>query len=111
MAASHGRDYLAHTGQSYQDTSGPIRPMVHPKHAMTIGNWNARTNLHRSGNVAQAARDMNRRDVDIMGISKTHWIGQGKMQLRNGATIVYSGRDNNIHREGVGILMSKSAAA
>ncbi|EDO33893.1 predicted protein, partial [Nematostella vectensis] len=75
-----------------------------------IGNWNVRT-LYSSGNVAQAAREMGKRDIDIMGISETHWTGQGKMQLRDGETMVYSGREDNIHREGVGILMSKNAAA
>ena len=74
-------------GQSHPDAPGPARLLVHPKHAMRIGN------------------------VDIMGISETHWIGQGKMQLRDGETMMYSGRGDNIHREGVGILMSKNEAA
>ena len=46
-----------------------------------------------------------------MGISETHWTGQGTMQLADGETIIYSGRDDDNHREGVGILMSKHAAA
>ena len=41
-----------------------------PKRAMRIGNWNVRT-LYSSGNVAQAAREMSRRDIDIMRISET----------------------------------------
>ena len=36
--------------------------------------------------------------------------GQGIMQLVEGETIIYSGRDDDNHREGVGILMSKHAA-
>ena len=110
MAASHGRDCMTHRGQSHPDAPGPIRPLVRPKCEMRIVNWNVRT-LYSSGNVAQAAREMSRRDIDIMGISETHWTGQGKMQLRDGETLVYSGREDNIHREGVGILMSKNAAA
>ena len=46
-----------------------------------------------------------------MGISETHWTGQGTMQLADGATIIYSRRDDDNHREGVRILMSKHAAA
>ena len=46
-----------------------------------------------------------------MGISETHWTGQGKMTLQNDKTMIYSGRDDNIHREGVGIIISKNAAA
>ena len=52
---------------------------------------------------------MKKRGIDIMGISETHWTGQGKVVLEGGETIIYSGREVDNHREGVGILMSKSA--
>ena len=45
-----------------------------------------------------------------MGISETHWTGQGKMQLGEGETIIYSGRDDDSHKEGVGVLKSKHVA-
>ena len=79
-----------------------------PKEVLKVGNWNVRT-LYRSGNLAQVAREMTRRGIDITGISETHWVGQGKVQLAGGHTIIYSGRDDNNHREGVGILMAKRA--
>ena len=79
-----------------------------PKQVLKVGNWNVRT-LYRSGNLAQVAREMTRRGIDITGISETHWVGQGKVQLAGGHTIIYSGRDDNNHREGVGILMAKRA--
>ena len=44
-----------------------------------------------------------------MGISETHCTGQGKVQLAEGETIIYSGKDDDNHRQVVGILMSKSA--
>ena len=40
-----------------------------------------------------------------MGINETHWTGQGKMQLTKGETIIYSGRDDDNHREGLGTLI------
>lgn len=52
---------------------------------------------------------MKRKGIDIMGISETHWMGQGKVQLAEGDTIIYSGKDNDNHTQGVGILMSKNA--
>ena len=100
---------MTHGSQSQQDASGLIEPLLHPKYTMKIGNWNLRT-LYRSGNIAQAARETKRREIDIMGISETHWTGQGKMQLAEGETIIYSGRDDGNNREGVGILISKHAA-
>ena len=50
---------------------------------------------------------MTKRDIDIIGIGETHWTGQGRVQLAEGATIIYSGRGDDSHREGVGKLMSK----
>ena len=97
------------SGQSQQETPGRKRPLVDPKNTMKIGNWNVRT-LYRSGNLAQAAREMARRSIDITGVSETHWVGQGKVQSPEGYNFIYSGRDDNNHREGVGILMSKRAA-
>lgn len=83
--------------------------MVHPKNTLKIGNWNVRT-LYKAGNLAQAAREMNRRGISIMGIIETHWTGQGKLQIAEGETIIYSGREDDIHRAGVGMLMSQDAA-
>ena len=106
---NNSKDSMTHEGQSQQDTFEQIRPLMHPKHTMKIGNWNVRT-LYKSGNIIQVAREMTSRNIDIMGISETHWVGQGKIQLAEGETIIYSGREDDIHREGVGILMSKKAA-
>ena len=101
---------MTQEGQSQQDALRLNKSLLHPKNTTKIGNWNVRT-LYQSGNIAQAAREMVKRDIDIMGISETHWTGQqGKLQLPRGKTIIYSGREDDIHREGVGILMSKSAA-
>ena len=44
-----------------------------------------------------------------MGISETLWTDQGKIQIDDGMSIVYLGRDDEIHREGVAIMMTKEA--
>ena len=64
-------------GQSRQETPGRRRHLVDPKEVLKVGNWNVRT-LYRSGNLAQVAREMTRRGIDITGISETHRVGQGK---------------------------------
>ena len=43
------------------------------------------------------AREMKRKGIDIMGITKMHWTGQGKVQLA-GDSIIYTGRDDDNHR-------------
>lgn len=50
------------------------------------------------------------RGIYIIGISETHWAGQGKVELAKGKSIIYSGKDDDNHREGKGILMSKRTA-
>ena len=113
MASPHNqRDTMTRRGQSRQehpDALGPNKPLLHPRNTMKIGNWNVRT-LYTSGNLTLAAREMTTRGIDIMGISETHWTGQGRIELAEGETIIYSGRDDDNHRQGVGILMSKTAA-
>ena len=56
---------------------------------MKIGKWNVRT-LNRSGNIAQVAREMKRRGMDVMGISETNWTGQGTMQLADSETMSFT---------------------
>ena len=62
-------------GKSQQDATELNRPLVHPQNVTKIGNWNVRT-LHRSGSIAQVAREMTSRNIDIMGIMKHN--GQSK---------------------------------
>ena len=94
--------------QTQKRAPEPTGSMVHPKNTLKIGNWNVRM-LYRTGNLAQTAREMNRRGIYIMGVY-THWTSQGKLQIAEGDTIIYSGREDGIHRVGVGILMSQDAA-
>ncbi|XP_068689524.1 craniofacial development protein 2-like [Montipora foliosa] len=93
--------------QTRKEAPEPTGLLVHPKNTLKIGNVRM---LYIARNLAQAAREMNRRGISIMGITETHWTGQGKLQIAEGETIIYSGREDDIHRAGVGILMSQDAA-
>ena len=48
--------------------------------------------------------------LQIMGISESRWCGSGKFILSTGETIVYSGRDDDVHQHGVAIMLNKDAA-
>jgi len=106
--SSSNRRRMTCLGESREEAQGPTRTLVHPKTRTNIGNWNVRT-LFQSGNIAIAAKEMKNLNIDILGISETHWTEQGKTKLSSGETIIYSGRDDNMHREGVGILMTEKA--
>ena len=52
---------------------------------------------------------MKRYRLHILGVSETHWIQFGQKQLSSGEQVLYSGREDNLHLEGVGIILSKYA--
>ena len=69
--------------------------------------WNVRT-LYSIGKSAQLAREIDKYKIDVMGISECRWTGQGKVKLNTGSAII-SGREYNIYRHGVAIMMTKKA--
>ena len=74
-----------------------------------IGNCNVRT-LYAQGKAAQAAKVMRETRLQTMGKSESRWCGSGKFTLSAGETIVYSGRDDDVHQHGVAIMLNKDAA-
>ena len=95
--------------ESRVETLEPRTPIVHPKTQLRIGNWNVRT-LYAPGKAAQAAKAMRENRLQIMGISESRWCGSGKFILSTGETIVYSGRDDEVHQHGEAIMLDKDAA-
>ena len=74
-----------------------INSFANPKKMLRIGNWNVRT-MYSVGKTAQVVREMQRYNLDILGISECRWSGSGRLKTRTGETILYSGRDDNIHQ-------------
>lgn len=85
-----------------------IRPLLSPKSKCHIGTWNVRT-MFQTGKTAQVEREMLLYRISILGISECRWTGNGCVTTSLGNTIVYSRRNDNDHREGVAIMMSKEA--
>ena len=79
-----------------------------PRTQIRIGNWNVRT-MYTAGKSAQVARVMNQMRIHIMGRSECRWIGAGRMKLSSGETVLYSGRDDDQHMQGVAIMMNQEA--
>jgi len=46
-----------------------------------------------------------------MGISEGRWIGAGRTKLSSGETVLYSGRDDDQHLQGVAIMMTPAHEA
>ena len=62
------------------------------------------------GKTAQIIAEMTRYGIGILGISECRWSGFGRLKARTGGTIIYSGRDDDVHQRGVAIIMSKKFA-
>ena len=58
---------------------------------------------------AQVAKVMKTYNIDILRISECRWTGFGKTKFNTGETVIYSGREDGIHRSGVALMMSKVA--
>ncbi|VDP78754.1 unnamed protein product, partial [Schistosoma mattheei] len=64
-----------------------------------------------SGRAFQTAAEMRRYDLEVLGISETHWTQVGQQRLTSGELLLYSGHEeeNAPHTQGVALMPSKRA--
>ena len=99
-------------GSMTDDSQTPTRAAIlsaeilRPRNNMTIGCWNVRT-MFQTGKLAQIAKEFESYNINILGISEARWMGTGKKKLTTGQTLLYSGRKDDQHQEGVALLMKK----
>ena len=84
------------------------RLLLSPKSKCRIDTWNVRT-MFQTGNTAQVEREMLLYRIAILGNSECRWTGNACVTITLGNTIIYSGRNDNDHSEGVAIIISKAA--
>ena len=92
--------------ESRKEVSPLTQSLATPRKEIRIGAWNVRT-MYESGKTAQVTKEMVRYKVNILGVSEMRWTDSGMVTLASGQTIVYSGRSDGQHQEGVGIIMDK----
>ena len=94
------------SGQSRKEATDRMEEVLHAKHKIRIGFWNVRT-MYETGKLAQVTHEMRRYNLHILGISECRWTGSGRMCTNTGETVLYSGRDDNHHSEGVAVILKK----
>ena len=95
------------SGQSRQDATGTMMESLNTaKIRLDIGFWNVRT-MYDTGRLAQVISEMQRYKLSILGVSECRWTGSGRMKTSSGETILYSGRDDDQHHEGVAVILKK----
>ena len=67
--------------------------------------------LRETGKCAQAAKEMKRLKLSVMGMCETRWNTFGEIKLQSGETLLYSGKENedDLHEAGVALLLSPNA--
>ncbi|VDP69088.1 unnamed protein product [Schistosoma curassoni] len=75
-----------------------------------LGTWDART-MWETGRVFQIAAEMRRYNLEVLGISETHWTKVGQQRLTTGELLLYSGHEevNAPYTQGVALMLSKQA--
>ena len=76
------------------------------KTKIRVGHWNVRT-MNETGKLAQVTSEMRRFKLHILGVSESRWTGSGKLTTATGETVIYSGREDDLHYEGVAIILKK----
>ncbi|KAK3783096.1 hypothetical protein RRG08_059971 [Elysia crispata] len=94
------------SGESRKEATGKTKEVLNAKTKTRIGFWNVRT-MFETGKLAQVISEMNRYNLHILGVSESRWTGTGRLRTNTGETVLHSGRDDNIHTEGVAIVLKK----
>ena len=95
--------------QSREDVPSLTAELLTPKCSMRIGCWNVRT-LYQTGKLAQTLTEMKRYNISLLAATEVRWTKTGKQRLAEGEVIVWSGRHDDNHQEGVAIIISKEHA-
>ncbi|VDO82335.1 unnamed protein product [Schistosoma margrebowiei] len=67
-------------------------PLLTTTATIYLDTWNARTMLD-TGRAFQIAAEMRRYNLEVLGISETHWMQVGQQRLASGELLFYSGHE------------------
>ncbi|VDP79706.1 unnamed protein product, partial [Schistosoma curassoni] len=83
-------------------------PLLTTRATIYLGSWNART-MWETERVFQIAAEMRRYNLEVLGISETHWTKVGQQRLASEELLLYSGHDEeNVPRtQRVALILSK----
>lgn len=83
------------------------RDRINLRNKLQLGTWNTR-GLRQNGKLFIVEREIQSLELDIVGLSKTHWRGEGHFVTALGNSIYFSGH-NSESRNGVTMLLSSAA--
>ena len=60
--------------------------------------------MHVIAKSAQMAKEMQNYNLDVLAIIECRWTESGKLKITSGEPVIYSGREDGMHRSGVAIM-------
>lgn len=89
--------------------AGCMKSILRTRTKLKIDFWNVRT-MFETRKQAEVIREMMNNKLHLLGISECRWTDFGNNTTNSGEAIIYWGRRNGRHYEGVAIVLSKVAA-
>ncbi len=93
----------------HREVRSATESLLGPKVKLRLGAWNVRT-MYEASKSAQVIREMERYQLDILGISECRWTGSGRQLTSDGSVILYSGHKDT-HKYGVALILSRETAS
>ena len=96
------------SGESRKEATGRTMEILNAKTQTRLCFWNLRT-MFETGKLAQVTSEMNRYNLSlhIICVSESKWTGEGRQGTGTGETVLHSGSNDNMHFEGVAIILKK----
>lgn len=73
-----------------------------------VTTWNVKT-MYQGGKIHNTIQEMDRMGIDILGVSEMRWPNTGDIYI-SGHRVLYSGRADGMHEQGVGVILSAELA-
>ena len=75
-----------------------------------IGTWNVRK-LKELGKLNTICREMDRNNIEILGVSETNWSNNGSFKTQDNKLVIFSGKDEGSgYSHGVAVIVSKETS-
>ena len=105
LNASFGREVTVQQVAPGRHPATECKPRLDTRRkSMKIATWNVRT-LYQEGKIENVIKEMDRMNLNIVGLAETRWKGAAVVKIDN-KVFIFSG--GSTHERGVGILFDES---
>ena len=104
--ATNDTGSITDDSQNQQDTDIQTADILTPKDVCRVGCWIARI-FYQTGRQTQVIKEMEKINIEMLGVCETRWTGSGPRKLATEHTIIYSGRKDDHHSRGVCLITNR----